>query len=193
MKKYFFKSFIYIYILINIFIYIKCQENNYTKITIHKNGTIETEEIVNENNISITSIYYNESFIIYNYVNVSDLDNSYCMYYYNYSSSNNDTTQYNFVDVPSQSSCTGKKPRDKDTDNICCYYRQKSNTTGIKYGCIEINKYEIERFKWGISDILYNDYNESDIIMQIECNEKIYKTTNKYIILFIILILFINF
>ena len=179
--------------LINIFIYIKCQEINNTKITIYKNGTIKTEDIGNDDNIQITSIYYDESFIIYNYVNNSDFNDSHCLYYYNYSSSNDDTTQNNFVGVPSQSSCSGKTPIEKYKDNICCYYRQKSNTIGIKCGCIEVNKYEIKRFKWGISDKLYNDYNESDIIMQIECNEKIYKTTNKYIILFIILILFINF
>ncbi len=120
--------------LINIFIYIKCEENKNTKIIIHKNGEIETEIIGNKNNKLPTSIYYNESFIIYNYFNDndSDINNTHCMYYYNYSNSNNNSTSYNLDDAISQSSCSTKTPLDED--NICCYYRQKSNITENKYG-----------------------------------------------------------
>ena len=75
-------------------------------------------------------------------------------------------------------------------DNICCNLRVKpknESTVNIS-GCIEINKYEIERFKYSLSEHNFNNMkNEYIDIGILECASEI----NKINILLILIIYFI--
>ena len=184
------KCFIYIFLLLNI---IKCQDSddyiNCTKLTIYKNGTFENgtiSEYKSKNN-TITSIQFNEYFIIYDCMN--EIRENSCKF-----NNENKSNDYYGMGLSAQT-CNGKKV--SVDDNICCFYRKKfenntkdDNITSI--GCLEVNKYEIQKFSRAFQDNQFdkknNSYNSS--IIEIECNDKINKI-NKYIIL-CFLIIFIN-
>ena len=183
MKDCFNKFLIYIFLLINI---IKCQNSNdyidCTKLTIYKNGTFENGNI-NENinkNKTITSIQFNEKFVIYDCMN--EKTDNYCTFY-------NEATLNGSLGLSLTQTCTQKEVTFED--NICCYYRKKVNDN-ITYGCLEVNKYEIQKFNRVFKNNQFDQWNISynNSIIEIECNDKINKI-NKFII-FIFLIIFIN-
>jgi hypothetical protein len=193
----FIKSFLFINIISNIFLYINCEDYNITceKMIINKNGTITNDKAKAKKNYTTFSIYNGESFIIYYcYDNKTNLDKMYCMSYYNNSDNNKDIDSID--NTPSPSSCMKKKTNDEDS--ICCHYRKKiiDNGTKVDAGCIELNKYEIERFKWNIPDPTFYSYNETNnienkSIIQFECESELFKL-NKYIFL-IFFIIFFNY
>ena len=198
----FIKLYLHIYIFFNILTFINCKdEENYNftcdRITINKNGikTIE-ENIISAKEDTIFSMKINESFVIYNCENDSltprDDENS-CMHYYNYSVDYSGEETFSPEQTPSINFCNRKNTRNKD--NICCHYIEKNNEKEKPISiCIELNKYEIQRFKWIISIENFDKYQRNQTnnsIVRIECNDEIYKL-NKYIILFFFII-FINF
>ena len=198
----FIKLYLHIYIFFNILTFINCEdEENYNftcdRITINKNGikTIE-ENITTAKEDTIFSMKINESFVIYNCENDSQTprDDEYsCMYYYNHQVNYSNAETFSPEQTPSINFCNRKHTRNKD--NICCHYNEKNNETNYTISqCIELNKYEIQRFKWIISIENFEKYQRNQTnnsIVRIECNNEIYKL-NKYIIL-IFFIIFINF
>ena len=132
------------------------------------------------------SINYGEEFIIYNCEDKTNLNADYCMFYYDY-----DSTVPSIGNTSSSSFCMRKKI--KNEDNICCHYRKKKGIENeVNSGCIELNKFEIERFKWNIPDSKFESYNDPDkYIIQFECESELFKL-NKYIFL-ILFIIFFNF
>ena len=205
----FIKSFLFINIISNFFLYINCEDYNIKceKMIINKNGIIITRDTAKAKSNTMFSINYGESFIIYNCDTKTNHDVNDCMSYYDYSDNGNDiidstdssldstpssldSTSSSLDSIPSPSSCIKKKIKNED-DNICCYYRKK-NSAKIIPGCIELNKYEIERFKWNTPDLNFSNYNQSDkFIIQFECESELFKL-NKYIFL-IFFIIFFNF
>ena len=211
MEAFFYKFLAYIYILINICILINCddqKENIQTseattsineienqnpniscrKLTIDKNGKINSENITEDilYNNTIKSIQFKESFIIYDCWN--EIENA-CKF----NSTENETDYTDTEESPftaiSPENCI-KRETQGDKDNICCFYREKFENVPNKtyYGCLEINKYEIQKFKWALTDNLFKRNN--GYILQIECNDKINKINKSFILLF--LIIFIN-
>ena len=192
MASSFIKTFLFINIISNIFLYINCEDFNITceKMIINKNGIITNDTTKAKNN-TMFSINYGESFIIYNCDNnKTNFNDNDCMFYYDY----NNSKRSSLDSAPSPSSCMKRKTRNKD-DNICCHYRKKKrieNSTEVISGCIELNRYEKERFKWNIPDSKYNKYNETNnYIIQFECKSELFKL-NQYIFL-IFFIIFFNF
>ena len=177
------KFLIYILLLINI---VKCQNSdgyiNCTKITIYKNGTFKNDTLRNiSKNMAITSIQFNDYFIIYDCMN--EITENDCTY-------NNENKSNDYLGLAlSPQTCINKNVRVED--NICCYYRKKVNDN-ITYGCLEVNKYEIQKFNRVFKNNQFDQWNISynNSIIEIECNDKINKI-NKFIIL-IFLIIFIN-
>ena len=174
---------IYIFLLINI---IKCQNSddyiNCRKLTIYKNGTFKNDTKPQDisKNMTITSIQFNEYFIIYDCMN--EITENDCKF-------NNETKSNELLGLAlSPQTCINKDVSVED--NICCYYRE--NVRGIKsYGCLEVNKYEIQKFSRAFQDLQFDKKNSSyNSIIEIVCNDKINKI-NKFIILFF-LIIFIN-
>ena len=131
-------------------------------------------------NYNILSMQLNESFIIYDCLNSTDG----CIY------RNEDNENLTFT---SQQECKNRQIQGDKNDNICCYYRKKKgNENSIKTGCLEINKYEFQRFKWALSDEQFTSYENNgtnDTIIEIECNDKIKKINIFNILLILIAII----
>ena len=180
-----FLNFFFCASFISIFSYVNCKElelnceTQCLKITIFKNGTINKtcieEPPANKKSFSLE---FNETFIIYDCL---PEDQKKCKF--NISSDSI---------LTSDSSVENCKRQDtEDKDSICCYYLEK-NSSNNTFGCREINKYEFERFKWGLNYDLFQNYkfnntNDSEIIAEIECNGK-NLNLNKIIFFFILLI-----
>ena len=158
--------FFLIYIISNIFSGSYCENITCEKIILNKNGIIRHNSsiitVINatKKNAMVFSIDKREEFIIFNCYNKSKNDSDDCMYYYgdNYNDSPN-----NELEAPSPSFCRRRNTANKN--NICCHYREKKIITNdIKTisRCLELNKYEIERFKWIISDNTFNNFNTSN-------------------------------
>ena len=143
------------------------------KITIYKNGIVEKEcieDTIDKNYKERTSIQFNESFIIFDCLEEDKKES--CPYY---------------GSIKGEAFNSGCSKYQLDGDNICCNLRMKYNNARIG-GCVEVNKFEIEKFKWILSDELFEKSNDTeDIIGQLECTSKLYKIN-----LFLILIIYIN-
>ena len=161
-----------------------CEANQCLKITIFKNGTINKTCIKDPSyaNRKSFSLEFNETFIIYDCL---EEEKKKCKF--NISSNSSLTSD------PSVENC--KRQDTEDKDSICCYYLEKNISNENTYGCREINKYEFERFKWGLNYDLFQNYkfniNGTEIIGEIECNGK-NLNLNK-IIFFFILLIFLHF
>ena len=170
--------------------YINCK-----KLIIDKNGKLSIDNIKEENryNNTIKSIKFNESFIIYDCWNETEIDNqNSCKYNSSENNSNENLTESTISDDPQKyedgSIDCSKKEAKGDKDNICCHYRVKSENKLNNAGCLEINKYEFQRFKWAFSDYQYDNVRYiNDTILEIECNDKINKINKFYILLFLII------
>ena len=192
MKNFNLKKILYSYIIISIFFYSKfstkgdninenliymtredCSDEECFKITIDINGTINKYCIKNENNKTNikTSIFVNNTFIIFDCMKKDDEKSKKCQY-----KNNSNETYSSISDEPSSSNCI-QKETSNDNNNDCCYFVEKNNDADINFGCIEVNKYEYERFKWsGIISEKFNNYsNFIGIKGYIECNSHISK------------------
>ena len=154
-----------------------CSDSACLKTIIYKNGSIEKYCIDDNknNNQTITSIQYNESLIIYNCIKEDYLKKC------KYDCIKNDTDfSKNVFNLDT-----------KFEDNICCQIRIKQEGRVLTSGCIELNKYEIERFRWGIPSIQFenDEYNNSSPVAFIECNDKISKINIIKIIFLLIMII----
>ena len=194
MKNFNLNKILYLYIIITIFFNSKFSTNgeetdgsliNMTRencsdeecfiITIDMNGTINKDCIKNEYNkenkakIKKTSIFSNNTFIIFDCISTQDEEYKKCYYKYN-----SKETNWSISDEPSPSNC--KKNKKSNNDNDCCYLVEK-NDTDTNFGCIEVNKYEYEKFKW--SGIIREQFGNLKDLTEakgyIECNSHISK------------------
>ena len=156
-----------------------CSDSACLKTIIYNNGSIEKyciDDNKNKNQI-ITSIQYNESLIIYNCIEEGEGSLNDCKY------------DYIKNELDFSKNCFNLDT--KFEDNICCLIRIKHEGRVLTSGCIELNKYEIERFRWGISSIQFeNDSNNnSSPVAIIECNDKISKINIIKIIFLLIMVI----
>ena len=179
-----------IYIIINIFIFIKSQDSKIDekitckKLTIDKYGKISKINIIENStkNDSILSIQYNESFIIYDCLNNNAAND--CIY-------ENPEIENEKERVMSRQDCIKRDIQGDKDKNICCYYVEKDTLKNHTIsGCLEINIYEFQRFKWALSydQFIKNSYNNktNETFIEIECNDKINKINIFTALLFLI-------
>ena len=207
MSSSFLKIIFYSYIFINLFINGLCNYNY----TYECDGSVYTSDINvsfiefcnnhsksinftldNQGNISkccgdiknegISSLVINDEFLIYNY----KPKNGDCDYYSTYSLAN------------SLEECRNKNV--SDNNNLCCFLRETENieddsTNSINFttsgSCIEVDKYEIDRFK-GINSKKFDTFKNDNISEKfyLECYSSFYKI-NK--IIFYLLFLYLYF
>ena len=177
-------------IIINIFIFIKSQDSKIDekitckKLTIDKYGKISKINIIENStkNDSILSIQYNESFIIYDCLNNNAAND--CIY-------ENPEIENEKERVMSRQDCIKRDIQGDKDKNICCYYVEKDTLKNHTIsGCLEINIYEFQRFKWALSydQFIKNSYNNktNETFIEIECNDKINKINIFTALLFLI-------
>ena len=174
MKNFILKIFLYLYIIISKFSITRnetfnkenCKDEKCLKITIYNNGTIDKECVVDEDYIKKdirTSIALKNTLIIFDCAKKNSTNYNKCQYNLNDGTNNLDVNQ-----------CKDNGTSD-EKNNECCYFKEKYNNND---GCIEVNKYEYERFKWNgiIRDNFSNINNDStEKIGYIECNSNISK------------------
>ena len=178
-KNYYLFNFIKIFLIINIFYFCQTQdeqdEENSTclKIILYKNGTKDKESV--ENLVDIEkykdySIVFEDKIIIFKCEKNGAVE---CIY---------DNIS---------SSCSELDTTNKDYN--CCQLKEYNNATGQENEtCIEINKYEFERFKGlGEEQFKENLKNEKNNLAVLICFSKLYKI-NKFL-LFLFLLIFSNF
>ena len=197
MKQIFSKKILYLSIIISQLIYIISQESNNDpemlfnkkdckpdndrclKITINKEGEISKECVYDVKNAglnTINSLVVKDEIIIYDCV--SDKKESECIYSLNSIGGNN---TYDLSNEPSPNTCIRKKTINSNND--CCYFRETINQTKlntsskINYGCIEMNKFEIDKFKFMINEEKISEFIKNNNISRgmIECYSRIYK------------------
>ena len=154
------------------------------KLIIDKNGNLTFSPIEEDikYNSTINSIQFKESFIIYDCWNEIENDNV-CKFNYNEEIIDNSDVIGGAV-----LECNKKEVKGDKDNNICCYYRIKFKNGNKTTGCLEINKYEFQRFRWALTDDQFdNNTNYNDKIIEIECKDKINKINNFYILLFLII------
>ena len=151
-------------------------DNSTLKIKLDNEGSISKNcEDINYGGIS--SIAYNDELILYNY----RYDNVYCNYYSTYNESNSLEECRNFNKT--------------DDNNLCCFLNETivdNNTFFTTIGsCIEVNKYEIERFK-GTTIEKFNKFISEGTPNKfyLSCDSSLYKI-NK--IIFYLLFLYLYF
>ena len=152
-----------------------CKEDGYTtKFILDNQGNISKscDDIKNE---GISSLVINEELLIYNY----QLKNVACNYYstYPYANSLEDCRKLNTSD-----------------NNLCCFLREteyNENSFTTSRSCIEVDKYEIDRFK-GINSKKFEKFIDDTIPgkFYLECHSSFYKS-NK--IIFYLLFLYLYF
>ena len=132
-------------------------------------------------NESISSLVINDELLLYNY----QLKNGACNYYSTYQS------------VNSLEEC--RNYNTSDNNNLCCFLREtefiednSTNSTNFitSESCIEVNKYEIDRFK-GINSNKFGKYKNENITgkFYLACDSSFSKI-NKFIFYFLFLYLY---
>ena len=175
-------NFIKIFLIINIFYFCQTQDEdciieNSTclKIILYKNGTIDKECVPNLVDIEKYkddpySIAFDDKIIIFE-----------C--------EKNETVEciYNNTNSP----CSELNTTNKDYN--CCQLKEYNNATGKENEtCIEINKYEFERFKGlGEKQFKENLNDKKNNISILICFSKLYKINKS--LLFLFLLIFSNF
>ena len=203
MKDCFYNFLISIIIFINILFLINCEDSttivttdstestpddiNCRRLIIDKKGKINIDNITENSkyNNTIKSIQLNDYFIIYDCWNETENQND-CKYNTSEDLDKNNSDDSQITDT--SLGCSKKIAKGDKDNNICCHYTVKLENKTNNYGCLEINKYEFQRFKWAFSDYQLDKselYNDS--IIEIECNDKINKINIIFIILFLII------
>ena len=192
MSSSFFKIIYHTFIVINLFFIITCYEEGVfykeevLKLTLNNNGYISKDTMyISSNEIKIVSIAFDEKLVLYEY------DNSVgnCSIILNHLSNSNEDDALE--------DCMSKKPN--DNENFVCFLNMtyKIDEENISYPkcCIEVNKYEKDRFK-GITLDKYLNFNLSNIdndtiIGHLSCDSTLYKI-NKLIFYFLFIYIFLN-
>ena len=184
----FLKIIYHTFIVINLFFIIICDDDNskdVLKLTLNNEGYINISYInIPSNDIKIVSIASNEQLILYEYDN-SEGNCSDSLF--NPNNTNKDDTL---------GDCTSKVAN--DNENFFCFlnmtYRDEEGNISHPKCCIEVNKYEKDRFK-GITLDKYINFNLSNIgnetiIGHLSCHSTLYKI-NKLIV-YLLFIYFFN-
>ena len=189
----FFKLIYYTYIIINLFLFIICDDKDcifYNKecstdlgsdleITYYRNGSINKEcKNLFNNEIRISSIAYEDKLKLYIY----DGTKEDCMYY------DNDDD----VNINSLEKCKGKNKT--DSNNLFCAlnvkYKNNENKTKAYQACFEVNEYEKDRFK-GITEDYYKSLNSTEKpIAYLFCDSELYQIKK---LIFFLLFIYIYF
>ena len=152
----------------------KCGEKKCLRIILYNNGLIEEKCEQQDDYISEPmTITLEDKIIIYQCKNKEGFE---CKY--------NPQMKYN-----NSSICLTKNVTSKE--NSCCYIIQKEIKNNTIYhqqeSCIEINKYEFERYR-GINESKYDSINDNNTnISVLICFGKLNKI-NKFLILFLLII-----
>lgn len=176
MKSFVLKLFLYLYIIISSKCSItgqeviskeNCTNEECLKIILYNNGTINKTCVMNDyiKKDIRTSIVLNDMFIIFDCLKKDSTNYNKC--------------QYNLNDVTNnldEKECKNIGTSDDD-NNECCYLEESYNNNNNN-SCIEVNKYEYERFKW--NDIIRDNFSNinSDFSEKqgyIKCNSNISK------------------
>ena len=192
MSSSFFKIIYHTFIVINLFFIITCNDEGefykqeVLKLTLNNSGYISKDnKYISSNETKIVSIAFDEKLVLYEY------DNSVG----NCSITLNNLNNSNEDDALED--CMSKKPN--DNENFVCFLNMtyKINEKNISYPkcCIEVNKYEKDRFK-GITLDKYLNFNFSNIdnetiIGHLSCDSTLYKI-NKLIFYFLFIYIFLN-
>ena len=193
MSSSFFKIIYHTFIVINLFFIITCNEGGefykeeVLKLTLDNNGYISKEnKTISSNETKIVSIAFDENLTLYEYGNSVGNCSIALNNYLNYSKEDD-----------ALEDCMSKKPN--DNENFVCFLnmKYKVNEENIFYPkcCIEVNKYEKDRFK-GITLDKYINFNLSNIdndtiIGHLSCDSTLYKI-NKLIFYFLFIYIFLN-
>ena len=194
MSSSFFKIIYHIFIVINLFFIITCDgegefyKEEVLKLTLNNSVYISKEfKNISSNETKIVSIAFDEKLVLYEY------DNSVG----NCSITLNNLNNSNEDDALED--CMSKKPN--DNENFVCFLNMtyKIDEENISYPkcCIEVNKYEKDRFK-GITLDKYLNYNynfsnidNGTIIGHLSCDSTLYKI-NKLIFYLLFIYIFLN-
>ena len=192
MSSSFFKIIYHTFIVINLFFIITCDgegefyKEEVLKLTLNNSGYISKEfKNISSNETKIVSIAFDEKLVLYEY------DNSVGNCSITLNNLNNSNEDNALED------CMSKKPN--DNENFVCFLNMtyKINEKNISYPkcCIEVNKYEKDRFK-GITLDKYLNFNSSNIdigkiIGHLSCDSTLYKI-NKLIFYFLFIYIFLN-
>ena len=155
------------------------------KLTLNNEGYISTEDMnIASNETKIVSIASDEKLILYEYDNSLGKCNA---------SLNNLT---NSIEDVSLEDCILKKAN--DNENFVCFlnmtYKNKGENITNPKCCIEVNKYEKDRFK-GINLDKYLNFNLSNndndtIVGHLSCDSTLYKINKLILCLLFIYIIF---
>ena len=192
MSSSFFKIIYHIFIVINLFFIITCDgegefyKEEVLKLTLNNSVYISKEfKNISSNETKIVSIAFDEKLVLYEYGN--SVGNC-SIALKNLNNSNEDDALED---------CMSKKPN--DNENFVCFLNMtyKINEKNISYPkcCIEVNKYEKDRFK-GITLDKYLNFNLSNIdnetiIGHLSCDSTLYKI-NKLIFYLLFIYIFLN-
>ena len=186
----FLKIIYHTFIVINLFFIIICDDEDNSmdvlKLTLNNEGYIDRDYInIPNNDTKIVSIAFNEKLILYDYNNSEENCTDTLL---NPSNTNEDDTL---------GDCISKVAN--DNENFFCFlnmtYKDENGTIFYPKCCIEVNKYEKDRFKGITLDkyIKYINFNFSNIendtiIGHFSCDSTLYKINKLFFILLFIYI-----
>ena len=182
--------FIILFIYLNIIIsltYCQAQDPNYNyyKIVLKNNGYFSVS------NVSIDENEFNnkddKTFSIVN-------DNTLTIYQ---KIDDDQVCSFSYVD-DANATIDDCRSRNTNKDNICCLLNIEEintddNSEKTRKSCVQVNKYEIKRFR-GIPKVIYDKINntaEFDMKGMIQCSSNYYKINE--LIIFGLLFMFLNF
>ena len=185
MSSSFFKIIYHTFIVINLFFMTTCDDMEVLKLTLNNEGYISKKNLnISSNETKIVSIASDEELILYEYDNSLGNCNAILN---NPNNSNEDDALED---------CISKNAN--DNENFVCLlkmkYKDEDGNISYPKCCIEVNKYEKDRFK-GINQDKYLNFNLSNIdndtiIGYLSCDSTLYKINKLILCLLFIYIFF---